>query len=1008
MKNLKLLFLLLIVLKINYLQGKDDFLIRSINAHNGAINSLTLSSDGKYFASGGTDNIVKIWDIESENCLKNIPISNNIINTIKYSPNDNFLTFGSYEYLYILNTKQTKKIKKIVAHPGWIKSICYSPDGMLIASSSTDKSIKIWDANKGCYTKSLLGHTDRVVSIDFGPTRNYLVSGSYDNTAKIWDVRTSKCIKTLKGHSDYITAAIISPFGSFVATSSADKTIKIWDFNTGKCLNVLMGHNHAITTICFKNNGNYLVSGDLSGKIKIWNIENGKCIKNINAHSKKINQIIFTKYSDNIISASSDSTIKFWNLKLFFKYDNLSTNLNNIDDYLDKKFERQISNLLLPKDEFETTLQYNTRIIKEKEKKELLLRKIEKEKQIEKIKLKQKIDRFLNHNISEKIFNTQLGIYNADGEYFTVTYNNILKKLFVPLSYAKIFKRNYYNYTIEARKQLFIDSNKELSSKIIEIYIKTDEEFFSTEQNKQLELFPELQIADVKLIDKNNDQMLENMETGLLRITIKNIGQGDATGISAHIIADENYPYLKYLNKIYISEIKSGDSKNLEFTFNTTSSTPEKICGFTVNFDELNGFYPDPIKFNLPITKNVPPDIVIECGINDINNNQKIELQEKIEVTARIFNKGGSIYNVNIAVDKGYNVFLLNDINIFNFKSIKQGEFQDVKFSFQTNKRVVKNIPISIYVESDNYRKDFPLNLTINKIEKSPQNFVFNKNTVLNNNGLTILDIDIEKNIPTYNKKNNNAVAVLIGNREYKQQDVPNVDFAERDVELMQKYLIKMMGYKPENIILIKNATQSELLSVFGSDNNYKGKLYNYVKPNQSDIFVYYSGHGAPNPESKTSYLVPVDCDPAIVSLSGYAVNTLYNNLSKIQYKSLTVVIDACFSGYSEGGAILKNVSPISLNIKNKIILKDNSVVFTSATDQQVSSWYKEKQHSLFTYFFLKGIQGSANKDRNKILTSYELRTYLNENVPYIARRVNNREQTPTIMGNKQIIVKYK
>ena len=270
----------------------------------------------------------------------------------------------------------------------------------------------------------------------------------------------------------------------------------------------------------------------------------------------------------------------------------------------------------------------------------------------------------------------------------------------------------------------------------------------------------------------------------------------------------------------------------------------------------------------------------------------------------------------------------------------------------------------------------------------------------------TLVDVDLDITVTRMNKKN--GIAVIIGNENYKKANVPPVRFASEDASIIKQYLIKTLGYREWNIIYFNDATQADFNGIFGIERDYKGRLYNLVKPNQSDVFVYYSGHGAPDPESKNGYFVPVDCDPSLVALNGYSLNTFYKNLSKIDYKSLTVVIDACFSGSSEAGMLLHDISPIFIKVENPVTTKKNSVIFNSATGEQVSSWYSEKKHSLFTYYFLKALQGKADKNKDNKLTAGEIKDYINNNVPYMARRLNNREQTPQVIGDMdKVIVKY-
>jgi len=287
-----------------------------------------------------------------------------------------------------------------------------------------------------------------------------------------------------------------------------------------------------------------------------------------------------------------------------------------------------------------------------------------------------------------------------------------------------------------------------------------------------------------------------------------------------------------------------------------------------------------------------------------------------------------------------------------------------------------------------------------------------NSNTQVNDSIIPTKSIyinsDIDKNIPHNRTHRKYGVAVIIGNKNYQNKNIPNVDFALNDASILKKYLIKVFGYKEENILYEENATKAKFETIFGIKDNYKGKLYNWIKPNQTDVFIYYVGHGAPDIKNNQAYFVPVDSDPSSISLNGYSIETFYQNLSKLPYKSLTVVIDACFSGTSQKGLLIKNISPAGIEVDNPIMELPNSSFFLSSSGKEYSSWYEKQGHSLFTYYFLKGLKGEADSNNDKKLTVGELKNYINEEVPYKARRLNNIEQTPQIFGNEnKVIVEY-
>ncbi|RLB26718.1 MAG: hypothetical protein DRG87_12575, partial [Deltaproteobacteria bacterium] len=268
---------------------------------------------------------------------------------------------------------------------------------------------------------------------------------------------------------------------------------------------------------------------------------------------------------------------------------------------------------------------------------------------------------------------------------------------------------------------------------------------------------------------------------------------------------------------------------------------------------------------------------------------------------------------------------------------------------------------------------------------------------------------------PETGMRNPDAIALVIGNRNYQHKDVPSVKFASRDAEVMKQYLMKTLGYREGNILFETDATKARLEALLGIAGNYRGLVHDYIKPGRSDLFIFYSGHGAPDPNTRKGYFVPVDCDPAKVALNGYSLDTFYENLAKLEARNITVVIDACFSGGSSPGKLLiQNASPVGIVVHNPAIAREDTIVLASSKGDQISSWYEEKRHSLFTYFFLKALGGSADKNKDDRLTFAEIYEFVSdraEGVPYWAKRLHGgRIQTPELQGiNKQrVLVEYK
>lgn len=263
----------------------------------------------------------------------------------------------------------------------------------------------------------------------------------------------------------------------------------------------------------------------------------------------------------------------------------------------------------------------------------------------------------------------------------------------------------------------------------------------------------------------------------------------------------------------------------------------------------------------------------------------------------------------------------------------------------------------------------------------------------------------VDELVPVAKVPSPDAVAVVIGNRNYVRKDLPAVKYAIRDAAAVRNLLVHGMGFRAENVIYVEDATRATFDRIFGTATELQGQLADYVKPGKSDVFVFYSGHGTPDPKPTATgkpgrtYFVPTDADPDYIRLAGYAVDQLYGNLSKLQAKSLTVVIDACFSGFSDGGALVTDASPALLMVDNPVLATPGAVALSASSKNQIASWYPEAEHGLLTYWFLKGMQGEADADNDRVLTAKELGDFIAENVKYMARRLRGREQTPQVMS---------
>ena len=119
-------------------------------------------------------------------------------------------------------------------HPAAVEAVVFSPDGRRLATASSDKTAKVWDAFSGQDLLTLRGHSDAVLGVVFSPDGKRLATASRDTTAKVWDAVSGQELLTLRGHSADVLAVAFSPDGKRLATASSDNTAKVWDTVSGE------------------------------------------------------------------------------------------------------------------------------------------------------------------------------------------------------------------------------------------------------------------------------------------------------------------------------------------------------------------------------------------------------------------------------------------------------------------------------------------------------------------------------------------------------------------------------------------------------------------------------------------------------------------------------------------------------------------------------------------------------------------------------------------------------
>lgn len=236
------------------------------------------------------------------------------VNRAVFSPDgQRIATASTDKKIKIWDATSGAELQTLSGHGSNVTWVCFSPDGQRIASSSSDKTIKIWDAFTGKELNTLKGHTDIVLSVSFSPDGKRIASSGHDASVRIWDLARRKEQKILTGHKGRVYGVDFSSNGQQVASASADGTIKLWDAASGAELQTLSGHGGHVTSVCFSPDDRRIASTGWDNSLRIWDAVNGKQLKNIYAHRGPAWCAVFSPDGRRIATAGGGyNTVKVW------------------------------------------------------------------------------------------------------------------------------------------------------------------------------------------------------------------------------------------------------------------------------------------------------------------------------------------------------------------------------------------------------------------------------------------------------------------------------------------------------------------------------------------------------------------------------------------------------------------------------------------------------------------------------------------------------------------------
>ena len=312
--------------------------INTLEGHTDGGFSVSITPDGKTAVSGSEDNTLRVWDIESGQCLRALQGHTDGGFSVSITPDGKTAVSGSEDNtLGVWDIESGECLRALGGHTDGGFSVSITPDGKTAVSGSLDldcldeavsgsvgldflngggdSTLQVWDIETKQCLRTFEGHTDGVFSVSITSDGKTAVSASRDKTLRVWDIKSGQCLRALEGHTDGVFSVSITSDGRRAVSGSRDKTFRVWDIESGRCLRTLEGHTKGVFSVSITSDGRRAVSGSEDKTLRVWDIETGRCLRTLEGHTKGVFSVSITSDGRRAVSASRDKTLRVWDIE---------------------------------------------------------------------------------------------------------------------------------------------------------------------------------------------------------------------------------------------------------------------------------------------------------------------------------------------------------------------------------------------------------------------------------------------------------------------------------------------------------------------------------------------------------------------------------------------------------------------------------------------------------------------------------------------------------------------
>ncbi|MFH1725596.1 MAG: caspase family protein [Elusimicrobiota bacterium] len=798
------------------------------------------------------------------------------------------------------------------------------------------------------------GTTRVVTAVAFSPDGARILTAS-DGTLHLWDAKTGKQLHSWRGHAGMVRSVAFSPDGRKALSGGDDKVVKLWDLGAGGRGVEFRGHLSPVKSVAFSPDGKRFISGSADKTVRIWDVASGETRAVLSGHKWPVNAVAYSPDGQMAASASLDMSVRLWDAS---SGKQLANCLGHSADVLAVAFSPDGKTVLSGSGD-KTLRLWDAKAGKQLavwrgHRKWVTAAAFSPDGRLVASGSRDNSIRLWAADTGKTIatWKGHIGPVNAvafspDGE--TVVSGSDDETI-------KIWR-------VPAAAYAGGDIPKPTASATLAVKVSFHE--------------------------PSGDDVLHGGSRGTIQVVIKNEGPGPAYALRV-VPSHASLAGLSIPRSVDAGALRPGRSVTKAVPVEASEELPAGKVRVQIDVKEGNGFDAPPQAIEFETRAFAAPKLeVVDIALaGDV-----VKAGEITRVTVTVKNTGAGPAKGAAAklVIESRDIFPSGD-NSASLGDLASGEARKAKFQFLVNNRFQGGrLPLSAELSEarGRYGATVALDLEVGRAAPSINLVTVKGRESPSSTEPAVPESDVDVPPEASTPVDPDAYAVVIGIEKYR--DVPKVEYAARDAQAVHAYLTKAMGYDPRNVALLRDerATRTDL-------EKYLGRWLKNRVTEKSRVFVYYAGHGAPNPATGKGYLIPYDGDPSYTESTAFPIKRLYATLAGLPTKDVTVVLDACFSGAGGRSVIAKGARPLVIQVDSEKSVGANTVVLAAARGSQISTFYPKARHGLLTYFILKGLRGAADAGGDKKISTEELFSYVGPNVEREAR-IQNVEQTPTM-----------